>query len=399
MKRLLYIANMRFPTEKAHGLQITQNCEAFADAGFEVHLWAARRVNTPDMRGITDPWQYYGVKRNFQARRIPCIDLMPLVPNQTNALSRLIFALQVASFTLVAWLLAIVQPATLYYSRDLLTLLLLSLVKPRRTLVYEAHRRLNSRVGKWLQSTVVRRVGTVIPVTAQLGAALIALGAKPARVLVAHDGIRRERFAHMPDQISARRSVGWPENAFIVGYIGRLHTMSMDKGVGTLVEALKHVEGASIALVGGPDDMAEVLRQQWLAAGLPASRFLYAGHVLPERVPLYLSAFDVCAMPFPWTEHFAYHASPIKLFEYMGARRVVVASDLPAFADVVRNDESALLVPPSDVDALAAAIIRLRDDANLRARLADCAYTRVMADYTWEARAHAILEKVLSNES
>jgi glycosyltransferase involved in cell wall biosynthesis len=164
--------------------------------------------------------------------------------------------------------------------------------------------------------------------------------------------------------------------------------------VGTLVEALRQVDGAALALVGGPDDMAEALRRQWLEAGLSEARFLYAGHVRPEHVPLYLSAFDVCAMPFPWTDHFAYYASPIKLFEYMASRRAIVASDLPAFAEVVQDGESALLVPPSDVDALAAAIKRLRDNPALRARLADCAYERVMAHYTWAARAEAILEHI-----
>ena len=33
MPKLLYISLMRLPTEKAHGLQIMQNCEAFAAAG------------------------------------------------------------------------------------------------------------------------------------------------------------------------------------------------------------------------------------------------------------------------------------------------------------------------------------------------------------------------------
>jgi glycosyltransferase involved in cell wall biosynthesis len=103
-------------------------------------------------------------------------------------------------------------------------------------------------------------------------------------------------------------------------------------------------------------------------------------------------------MPFPWTEHFAYYASPIKLFEYMVSRRAIVASDLPAFSDVIADGESALLVPPSDVDALAAAIIRLRDDSALREQLAECAYERVMAHYTWAARAQAILKKVMTDE-
>jgi glycosyltransferase involved in cell wall biosynthesis len=140
--------------------------------------------------------------------------------------------------------------------------------------------------------------------------------------------------------------------------------------------------------------MAEAFRQRWLELGQSAERFLYAGQVIPERVPLYLSAFDVCAMPFPWTEHFAYYASPIKLFEYMAARRAIVASNLPSTAEVLADGESGLLIPPSDVDALAAAVARLRDDPALRERLAARAYELVMARYTWAARARYILNHV-----
>lgn len=388
---LLYIANARIPTEKAHGLQIMQNCEAFADTGVQVTLWTARRVNTPGMQAVGDPWAYYGVKRNFTLSRIPCLDFLLIAP---GGLQPLVFALQLATFTLAALVRALFTQADIYYSRDPLVLWALSFVKPRRALAYEAHRRY-SRRGRWLQREVVRRVGMVIAITPKLAEDLTALGADPARVLVAHDGIRRERFANLPSQSEARQMVGWPQGAFIIGYVGRLHTLSMDKGLDTLIAALRQVEGASLALVGGPDDMAAELRQQWIGLGLDESRFLCAGHVPPERVPLYLSTFDVCAMPHPWTEHFAYHTSPIKLFEYMASRRAIVASDLPGWADVVQDGESALLVPPGDAEALAAAITRLRDDPALRERLATYAYQRVMERYTWDVRARGILGKVL----
>ncbi len=398
MTRLLYIANIRLPTEKAHGLQIMQNCEAFADAGADVTLWVARRLNTPALRAIDDPWAYYGVKRNFRLRRVPCLDLLPLVPDRTDLPARIIFNLQQWTFTLVALVLVLFTRADVIYSRDLPVLLALSLVKPRRQLAYEAHQRRAGHAGRWLQRQVVRRVGTVIPVTARLGDDLVTLGANPARLLVAHDGIRRERFAAPPTRAEARAALGWPPDAFIVGYVGRLQTMAMDKGVGTLVEALRQVEGAVLALVGGPDDLAAGLRRQWLSAGLDERRFISAGQVRPDRVPLYLAACDVCAMPFPWTEHFAYYASPIKLFEYMAARRAIVASALPGTAEVVTDGESALLYPPGDTAALAAAITRLRDDPALRQQLAARAYERVLALYTWDARARAILAKVMQHE-
>jgi glycosyltransferase involved in cell wall biosynthesis len=212
------------------------------------------------------------------------------------------------------------------------------------------------------------------------------------KFLVAHDGIRKERFDNTPSQAEARAQIGWPQEAFIVGYVGRLQTLTADKGVGTLVDALAQVGDVALGLVGGPDDMAEALRQHWVKIGLAAENFLYAGQGTPDKVPLYLAALDVCAIPLPWTTHFAYYTSPMKLFEYMASHRAIIASDLPGIAEVITDGENALLVPPSDAPALAEAIKRLRDDAALRQRLADAAYTEVMAHYTWAARAQNILD-------
>src|SRR5258708_24152722 len=119
-------------TEKAHGLQIVQMCEAFAQAGADVILVVARRVNSPDMYSITDPWAYYGVTRSFDIRRLFCIDWMWV----GRGMERLAFPVQTVSYTLSLVLWLIFQQADIYYSRDPLTLLTLSLFKPRRSLCY-----------------------------------------------------------------------------------------------------------------------------------------------------------------------------------------------------------------------------------------------------------------------
>lgn len=392
--KLLYIANIRMPTEKAHGLQIMQNCEAFAEAGAEVRLWVTRRVNTAEMEEVTDPFAHYGVQPLFRLERLSTLDLLPLVPGRTDLLARLIFYLQQGTFLLVALLKSLFAGADVIYSRDATALLFLSFLHPRHKLVYEAHKLAPGQAGTWIQRQVVRRAGTVITVTARLRDDLIKRGANAARTLTAHDGIRAGRFADLPDQATARAQLGWPTEAFIVGYVGRLQTMAMDKGVGTLIEALKDVDGATLALVGGPDEMAEAFHQHWLKLGLPESRFINAGQVAPEQVALYLRALDVCAMPFPWTEHFAYYASPMKLFEYMASGRAIVASDLPSTVEVVQHEHTALLYPPGDAPALGKAIARLRDDPALRERLGGAAAREVMAHYTWTARAKAILQQI-----
>ncbi|MDE2635762.1 MAG: glycosyltransferase family 4 protein [Chloroflexota bacterium] len=399
MPKLIYISLMRLPTEKAHGLQIMQNCEAFADAGCDVTLWVARRWNTREMRAIIDPFAYYGIRATFKVRRIPCIDIFPLFPPE-SAGARLSFYLLQLSYALASLLLLPFTRADIFYSRDEFILTLLSRVKAKASLAYEAHQFPASGRGAALQAHVVSRVGSVIALTPRLREDLIRQrGADSARVIIAHDGIRRARFADIPDQAAARQQVGWPQEAFIVGYLGRLHTIGMDKGVGTLVEALAANEGACLALVGGPDDMAESLRRKWLALGLRAECFLYAGHVPPDQVALFLSAFDICAMPHPPTAQFSRYTSPLKLFEYMAAGRAIVASDLPAWSDVVADGETAVLVPPADAPAWSEAISRLRLDREMRARLGGRAREMVLEHYTWDVRAERILAHIRAERS
>jgi glycosyltransferase involved in cell wall biosynthesis len=179
----------------------------------------------------------------------------------------------------------------------------------------------------------------------------------------------------------------------VVGYVGRLHTMEMPKGLDTLVEAIARAvnTGAEIdlLLVGGPEDSAAALRDQWAAQGLPPLRLHTTGQVAPDVVPRTMAAMDVGVMPLPWTEHFAYHASALKLFEYMAAGCAVVASDLPSTAEVLRSGETGWLVPPGDAPALAEALQRLYADRDLCRRLSENARNDVQ-QYTWSARAARI---------
>lgn len=393
--KLAYLANIRLPTEKAHGLQIMQMCEAFAqtvldDHAVEVTLYAARRVNTAEMQRISDAWAFYGVARIFAIRRVTCIDLYCWLNGRAE---RLAFSIQSLSYLSVLCLTLLLHQADLYYSRDPLTLLALSLFKRRATLCYEAHQVVNSGIGRRLQSLCVRRVGTVVAITAGLGQRMRERGAR--NVIVAHDGIRAARFAVMPSQAEARRSLGLPAEAFIVGYAGRFHTLGMSKGIDTLIDAIAQLAPDPILLylVGGPHDWVDRFCEQWSAHHLPPDQFIYAGSVLADQVPLHLAACDVCTMPLPWTEHFAYYASSMKLFEYMAAGRAILATELPSVIEVVQDDHSTLLARPGDPTSMARALRRLKDDPALRARLAAQAQSDVKG-YHWSRRAETILRAI-----
>ncbi len=398
--KLLYTANARIPSEKAHPYQIVQMCEAFAAAGAEVTLLYAARRNAPPL-DTADIWGYYAVQRNFAAQRLPVLDLYALGRHLPRPLARL-WAAFAALLVQITYHLALLprlacQREAVLYTRDILTLAAYALLWPRRArhAFYEAHTYPATSVGRHLRRWVVKRIGGVVTITAHLRARYETLGVPPQRLLVAHDGFRPARFAIGGDRTYWRRQFGWPRDAFIVGYVGRFvgGREGTDKGLVTLAEAVHLLAGNDpspvyLALVGGPEALVEPLRARL------GEQLIYAGEVPPQAVPAYLRALDVCVIPSPWSAFYAYYTSPLKLFEYMAAERPIVASDLPSTAEILRDGENGLLVPPSDAEALAQALRRLREDASLGQRLAAQAARDVQA-YTWDARARRILDFIM----
>ncbi len=379
---MLYIANVRMPTEKAHGYQIVQMCEAFALAGEEVKLVVPARLNTPSMRNIPSLYAYYGVHENFNVVTLPCVDLIAFFPD-----SKLAFLLQTLTFLIALFLWLPFQHYQHIFSRDILLVAPLSLVVSRRKLMYEVHSKGRSAWSQRFQQWTLHRVGLVISLTHAMAKQL-----EIEPILVAHDGVRPENFPRL-DSLSVRRELGINENAFVACYAGRLHTMNMSKGLDVFIEAASRVQNIVFLLVGGPQEQVEELRRHWIASGLPAGDFYAVGTVPPTDVPKYLAAADVCLITSPHNEFFAYETSPMKLFEYMMAGKAILASDLDSTREVVRHGVSAYLVPPSDIPALADALKILRDDPALRQQLGAHAAQTVL-NYTWLARAQAILKAV-----
>jgi glycosyltransferase involved in cell wall biosynthesis len=389
--KLIYLANARLPTEKAHGGQIMLMCEALAEAGAEVTLWYPRRANKPELDG-RDPFDYYDVARTFAMQRVASMDPMPLATRLRNrwGSGRVAFFTQTLTFAAaLRWRLRRADFDALY-TRDPFILLALGLTGLGRRAFYEAHTFPGSRAAQRLQRFALRRAAGLVTITGGLQTRYAGvLGVPTEQIHVSHDAVDLARFNDLPGKLEARRALGLPEDAFIAGYVGRFHTMTMPKGLDTLAEAAAQTGDVHVCLVGGPAAVVDALRA---GGSLPAERLHYVGAVPMAEVPQCLVAFDVCTIPFPWTQHFAYYASPIKLFEYMASRRPIVATDLPSIREVVQHEESALLVPHDDPPAMAAALRRLADDPTLGQRLAGQARALVEARYTWRARAEGIID-------
>jgi glycosyltransferase involved in cell wall biosynthesis len=159
-----------------------------------------------------------------------------------------------------------------------------------------------------------------------------------------------------------------------------------EKGVPSLVDAARLLTKATVQLVGGWP--ADIERMQARARGCESLRF--AGFVANALVPLHLAAADVLVLPNSARFPQARTTSPLKLFEYMAARRPIVATRIPALAGLLRHGENAWLVAPDRPEALAEGIGHVLASPALGERLAEQAW-RDVQNYTWRRRAAGIL--------
>jgi glycosyltransferase involved in cell wall biosynthesis len=193
----------------------------------------------------------------------------------------------------------------------------------------------------------------------------VALRLSPAsKYVVVRNGIDLERFARPRGRLF--------DGSPVVGAVGRF---SEEKGHRYLLEALARVRrslpGARLVLVGYGALEGE-LRSRAAGLGLDGA-VTFTGERDSAEV---LSSFDLFVQPS------LYESQGLALLEAMAAGIPAVATSVGGVADVVRDGETGLLVPPADPDALAGAILRLAGAPDLGLRLAQGAARRVREHFS-----------------
>jgi|MudIll2142460700_1097286.scaffolds.fasta_scaffold53450_2 glycosyltransferase involved in cell wall biosynthesis len=386
-RRLLVPADVRFPLERANGIQIVKTAAALARAGAETTLVVRRS----DPRTTDEILGLYGVS-----------------PHPSLLVERLVVGHRQGSFAIpralfLARAAALAQTALfrdgLVFTRDL-QLADLLLAMPQRRVVYEAHavesllyrergtiygtgetvspakaRRLARREGR-----VWRRAAGIVTTTAGIATSFAEAYGARARTCIIPNGCDVD-----PEAPFAGLAVARPARVL---YAGQLYPW---KGVDVLVEAVSRVPDVRLVILGGLEGERDDSRVRALVAarGLEA-RTEMRGTLPQARVAEELARAAVVAVPFLKTAMTERHTSPIKLFEAMAAGRPIVASDLPSSREVLEHERTALLVPAGDAEALAAAVRRLLGDPALAERLAREAHQEAKR-YSWDARARRLL--------
>jgi glycosyltransferase involved in cell wall biosynthesis len=218
-----------------------------------------------------------------------------------------------------------------------------------------------------LRNLLVRDADAFVAMSRAIESEMVAAGISPEKVVYSPHGVDTDHFrpASATERAGLRRRLGWPEDALIVIYTGRL---LRGKGLETLLDAFAAVApqapAARLVLVGSGAGQAlsveDALRARAARDGL-AERVVFTGRL--EDVAPALRASDVFVFPS------LFEALGISLIEAAACGLPGVGSRTGGIVDVLGDGRAGVLVPPGDASALADALRALLADPVRRAAL------------------------------
>lgn len=188
---------------------------------------------------------------------------------------------------------------------------------------------------------------------------LVASGIDASRVLAVHGGC--VPLVSRRDRSEVRREYGM--DGFTVGFFGRLVE---EKGIMTAAEAFRSLPGVHLHVFGDGPLLGELQSMPHIQV-----------HGKIDQVADAMAAVDAVILPSLWAEAFS-----VALLEAMSLGKPIVASAVGGVPEAVSDRVEALLVPPGQPVAMAAAVRSLADNAELSASLGAAAREKFYASYT-----------------
>ena len=210
-------------------------------------------------------------------------------------------------------------------------------------------------------------------------------------ISVAQNAINSDEFNPNIEPIQLNWNINDP---IVIGFVG---TMNRWQGIPILSDVIPTVIKAipnAVFLLVGDGEFKATLESEINKLNLQDS-VMFPGRVAHIDVPRYVSAMDITILPDSNT-----HGSPMKIFEYMAAKKAVIAPDVEPVREIIEHNKTGLIIDRSNSDQLSDAIIELLTNMDKRDYLSNNAYDYVTENHTWHVNASKIIDayKIISKE-
>jgi glycosyltransferase involved in cell wall biosynthesis len=238
------------------------------------------------------------------------------------------------------------------------------------------------RLYDWVDAIVLRFFDKVVGVSEAIADEMEQKRIPRRLIRVIRNGVDLESLAFPGNGAGRqiRQELGIKGQSPVVGIVGRL---TPEKGhrffLAAAREILQSIPEAVFVIVGG-GRLEEELRDHAAALGITGA-VRFAG--FRRDVLCFYEAFDLLV------SSSLREGTPMVLLEAMAGAKPVVATRVGGVPELVRHDETGLLVPPRDVRSLARAILDLLKDQARRERLAWAGRRLVWEEFSAERMAQA----------
>ncbi len=356
--KLLYLSNTRFPSERAHAIQIAHTCQAFTGHGIDVTLVTNNRDTGP----VAD---WIGFSPRFEHRRVR--HGLVFVPY-----SKFFFLLNNILFLLFVVIKLRSRKFDYFYVRDEWLAWFISFVVSTSQLIWESHEAKYNVAARRVLKKGIR----CVCISEGIRDYYVHKSVSTAQLLVAHDAVDNSFFNVDISKDEVRSQLGLSIDASIAMYIGGFDQW---KGIEIFFAASEICPEVTFVAIGGTTDQVSKFRRVY-------PQVIFLGQLPYRQLPVLQQAADVLVIPNSSKSLLsAGYTSPLKLFSYMTSGIPIIASEIPSIK-VVLESNAGFFFTPDDQTSLADTITYVLSHPAEAATRAEQARS-LSSDYTWSKRA------------
>ncbi len=351
-KKIYYVAELNLPSKSAYSIHVMKMCEAFSKLKCDVNLIVI------NCRNINQINKVYNINYKF--------NILSIFNNFTllNFLLRIIFSFKI--------LIKKFHINDLFISRSIIFSLLACLLKKK--IILELHHEITgfSKIMYWLfkNLNLIENLNFIF------------LNKNLNQIYK----IKEKNFLILDDAVSLRdfNHKNVPKHKKTCVYIGSFFE---GKGIEQILRLAKKNKKISFHLYG---------EKRYFKTKNKTRNVKFFDYVTYSKIPKTLSKYEVALMPYQkkvkgrGSIYIQEYMSPLKMFDYMAAKMIIIASDLLIYKHILKNNFNCRLVNVND-DKEWSKVIQYSFKKNTENKYLKVNAYKTVKKYTWDNRCKHIM--------
>jgi len=350
--KIYYVAELNLPSKSAYSIHVMKMCEAFSKLKYDINLFVINKKNKNQLN------KDYNI--NYKFKVISIFNDFVLL----NFLFRIIFALKILSKN--------TEKNALFLSRSIIFSLIACLF--RKKIILELHHEITgiSKIIYWL----LKKLNLIENLK------FIFLSSNLNYIYK----INNEKYLVLDDAVNLadfnkKKGIKYKKTCVYVG------SFFEGKGIEQIFRLAKKNKKTFFHIYG---------EKKYLRENKKEKNIKIFDYVNYSKIPTIISRYEVALMPYQrkvrgrgsiWLQKYM---SPLKMFDYMAAKMIIIASNLKVYKHILKNNFNCILVNVNEDEKWSKAI-RLAFKKNYRNRyLRENAY-KTVKKYTWDKRCKKII--------